>query len=256
MNRWVGPLVAATLVAATGAGGEELPLAVTPPMRVWLARQGLDRGDLDRGDAERRLARLWRRLLAADGLGLTEDPAATAGAARVFEERTADCVGFAHLFVALGREAGVPVFFVVFEHDFGSARRRDLRVVTGHLAAAVGDPARPVVFDFAGRSEPPPGAVRAVSDVTARAIYHANHGAQQLLSGELEAARRELERAVGLDAGLASAWVNLGVTLRRLGLLEQAIAAYRRAFELAPGSPEAFANLEALALQLAAGAPR
>ena len=68
---------------------------------------------------------------------------------------------------------------------------------------------------------------------------------ERLQAGDVEQARRLLERAIALSPGVAIYHANLGVILKRLGLLDERIACYRLAAQLAPGEAVNLANLAA-----------
>lgn len=67
-------------------------------------------------------------------------------------------------------------------------------------------------------------------------------GFVSLQRGDLARARGAFERAVGLGADAAT-WQGLGSALRRMGELQPAADAFRRATELAPGQAPAWINL-------------
>ena len=61
------------------------------------------------------------------------------------------------------------------------------------------------------------------------AVFLARYGKALREQGQLEAAEPVLRKALGLSPEQASAWVDLGVVLRLLGHVDQALAALRRA---------------------------
>jgi Flp pilus assembly protein TadD len=63
---------------------------------------------------------------------------------------------------------------------------------------------------------------------------------------DADAAIPILARAIALDPANPDAHNNLGNAFLTLGRQDRAIAAYRRCLELAPGHPQAIANLQAL----------
>lgn len=251
---------------------DESPVATSQEMRNWVRRQGLPAASSPQVPTLERLRRLWQAMTAAEevgGLGLREEIGVTRNAAETFRARVGDCVSFAHLFVALAREAGVEVGFVAFvspeameevgrgerelgdqddqdDQDEGGVSSPGLRLAIGHLAAGwVSGGGELWIFDFAGMSLPAQGKARRVSDATAAAIYHSNLGVAALLEQRDGVAVRHLERAVGLAPGMPVLWINLGVARRRSGDTRGAVAAYRRALALEPGSATARSNLRA-----------
>jgi|CXWL01.1.fsa_nt_gi hypothetical protein len=254
---WGTGLASATLAAspseAPPASGPRDLLALTPPMRAWVHRvapafDATERARQLAFDATERARQLARALLGPE-LGLVEVVGPTTSAAEVFASRRANCVGFALLAVALGRELGLPLSFALAGGVESYAVRGDLRIGTGHLAASWGRAGRLQILDFAGVGKPRAGALDLVADRTAAAVFHANRGAERLLAGGDRAAPEAvaaLEIAVAFDPGLEQAWVNLGVARRRAGDAAGAEIAYRHALALAPRSPAALRNLASL----------
>lgn len=228
------------LLAAFG-GAPEIqvdPLALTPEMRAWVVETTPRSGSPDVR---------WRHL----GHALTrsrsfvETPLETTTAEEAFASRRGNCVGFAHLAVALAREAGIDAYFVLIEENARTLRRGSLRVAQGHLAAAFGNGGEAVVLDLGGLRRDD-GRARRISDKTARAIFLSNQGAEHLLADAPETASVWLRAAVHEDSGLAWAWANLGVAERRAGRPELAALAYRQALTLAPELATARHNLAIL----------
>ncbi len=193
----------------------------------------------------RRLRAISRALLDPRQVGMQEALDRTPTASEAYRWRTANCVGFASLFVGLARAAGVPAFFAMVE-DLGRRRRADLLITEGHLVAAWGRPDRLRIFDFAGESDGRDYRVLPITDLTAIALFHSNRGVESMLEDRDAEAERWLRRAVTLDPTLAAARINLGVALRRLGDLEGAELAYQEALRIDPGASAAARSLAAL----------
>jgi len=252
-RRLTAPVLLTLILAAApaivrGAGGGD-PRALTPVMRDWARRHGSEQGT-----PEQRARHLLAALIARQGLGLREIARPTLTAIEVFERRRANCVGLAHLLVALGRDLDLPLYFVVTT-DFAAHDVRDgLRLTEGHLAAAIGPLDHPTVLDFGGAVRIDPSRLRVITDATAVAIFFSNRGAEALLAAAGEPAVPWLRRAVELDPGLGRAWANLGVAERRAGNVRAAEAAYLRALEVEPELAAARQNLAVLRLGLGQGA--
>jgi hypothetical protein len=214
------------------------PLTVTPQMRSWVLRQVPSAGR-----PEIRLQKLYRAL---QRLGLRTAEAHTGTARQAFESRQADCVAYAHLFIALARELDLSVSFALVDRPEETVSRGSVRVDVNHMAVVHGSARRMVVIDMGGITERPRPAPRRISDGSAAAVLHSNRGVQQLLAGKLEAAKTHLWRATDLDPLLCDAWTNLGVTLRRAGDHSGAEFAYRRAVASDPESLAAWRNLAIL----------
>lgn len=263
MRRSLGPLAMLPLLAVLGcatAGGVlteaeldelavrqgvpatvvELPFALDDEMRAWLAANVSTRQK-----PEQRVLDLLRVLLEPRHRGITYAPSFTGSAAEVFRRHEANCLGFTNLFVAMGRELDVPVYFVAVDEveGFQRAEGEDLVVVSRHITAGYGPAHDLQVLEFTLGPEVDYHSARRVSDRTAVGLYYSNRGAELLQQRAYEPARESLQVAVAIDPGLASAWVNLGVARRRSGDAEGAVAAYRRAIELEPRAVSAYQNL-------------
>ncbi len=213
------------------------PLWVTPQMRLWVHRQVVPRGR-----ARTRLQQLHRAL---QRFGLRTTVHHTGTARQAFETRSADCVAYAHLFVALARELDLSVSFALFDQPEKTVDRGRVRVDVNHMVAVHGSVGM-MVFDIGGISTRPRPAPRRISDGSAAAVLHSNRGVQQLLAGRLEEAKDHLWRATDLDPSFSDAWTNLGVVLRQTGDHAGAELAYRRAVASDPDSLPAWRNLAIL----------
>jgi len=80
------------------------------------------------------------------------------------------------------------------------------------------------------------------------ALLHASVGETYLTMGEPKNARAALERALELDGGMCSAWINLGLALQAEKQTEAATLAFEQALRLEPNNPEAHYNF-AVALE-------
>ncbi len=222
-----------------------VPFAMTDEMRQW-ARETVARYVV----SEDKLRRLRDVLLDPERMEMEYAWGYTGTASEVFEQRRANCLAFTNLFVAMAREVGVPVFFLAVDRVETYRKQGDLVVVSDHVAVAFGDPRTDLlVFDFSMYQNQEYRAVRPISDLTAIAMFYSNRGAENLQQGRVEDALSWLRSAVAIDPGLAPAWVNLGVVLRRADDLRGAEDSYKRALELDPQSVSAYQNLAAL-LQL------
>ncbi len=187
------------------------PTALTAEMKTWARRIAPPTAPTDL-----RLYLLLNALLVAEEHSLEEISGYTPTVAEAFERRQANCVAFAHLFVALSREVGLATYFVMENEPEGIEDHGDLRVVVRHLAVGHGPPHNMQVLDFAGTGPAPPRRrVEVLSDRAALAIYYSNRGAELLLDGKLDAAIAWLEHAVELDTTLRPTRDNLEVALYR-----------------------------------------
>jgi Flp pilus assembly protein TadD len=258
-----GALLAILLFAATGCASAEpkltpalaevpLPvdvvpappldtLGITPEMKAWVVER------VPRSlAAASRFELLLQILQAENGLNLRYDSDATLTAEEVFTTRRYNCLGLAHLVVALAREIGLSVYYLEASGVEKYKRHGDLVVLSGHVTVAwdEGPTRRIVEMVFGPRVDLLNG--RRISDAHAQALHHVNLGAAMLRDGDIDGALPHLVTAVRLGPDTATAWLDLGVALRRRGQLDAAEAAYRRAIAAEPEATAPYDNLYSL----------
>lgn len=225
----------------TSADHPVIPYAINDELKAWAVRL-----TARETSPWPKLRNISRALLDPGQIGLKEDLTRTPTALEAYRTRRANCVGFALLFVSLAHEANVPAFFVMVD-DLGRSRRQDgLRVTEGHLAAAYGTADKLRIFDFAGETDGADYVVRPVTDLTAVALFYSNRGVEAMLDNREADAVTWLRQAVELEPSLASARINLGVALRRIGDLEGAEHSYQEALRIDPAAGAAYRSLAAL----------
>lgn len=221
-----------------------LPLETTPEMRAW-ARGAVPAG----GGDEERLQQLLLALLQRDGRELRCDRDRTSTAIEVWRDGVANCLSFTHLFVALAREIGLPVYYLRVMDAPRYQREGDLVVASEHIAAAWGPPHRRRILDFGERPAGEYRRTQVISDLSAVALHYSNLGAGRLRAGQIAAALEPLETATRIDPELPDGWINLGVALRGSGRLTESEAAFRRALEADARAVSAYNNLASLLRQ-------
>jgi|HubBroStandDraft_3_1064219.scaffolds.fasta_scaffold29780_2 Flp pilus assembly protein TadD len=215
-----------------------VPFELSGEMRAWVHRVVPNSVPPDR-----RLDRLLSALLDSATLQLQYEAGFTGTAREVFESHRANCLGFTNLFVAMAREAELPVYFLDVDDIDKFEKEGDLVVESSHVTAGYGTGNSMRVLDFTIGPVAHYRQVRAISDLTAVALYYSNRGAELLRAGRPEEAVRWLHTAVALDPAFARGWINYGVSLRRTGDLAGAEAAYRKALEQDPQAVSAYQNL-------------
>lgn len=200
-----------------------------------------------------KLEALRNRLLDQSQMQVKYSFGYTGTAEEVFVNREANCLAFTNLFVGLAREVGVKVFFLAVNNVENFRKEGDLVLVSDHVAVGYGDSSTSLaVYDFSQyeRIENSDRRfVKKISDLTAIAMFYSNRGAEALRAGLPEPALKWARAAILIDPGLANAWVNYGVTLRRNGDLAAAEDAYRKAIAMDPGIFSAYNNLATLLRQ-------
>ena len=219
-----------------------VPFEVTDEMRTWVHAQVPDAGA-----PEQRLERLLAVIVDPSGLGLTYEGGHSNTAREAFAVRKANCLGFTSLFVGLARELDIPAFYLGVDDVERFEREGDLLVISGHVSAGFGLGGGKIkILEFTNAPKADYRHIRRLDDLTAIALYHANHGADLLRAGRLDESLPWLRKAVEIDPELGDGWIDLGVGLRRAGDLDGAEAAYRRALEVNPEGAAAYQNLAAL----------
>ena len=217
------------------------PSDLTPQMRSWLDAEMIHRG-IPRGQ----LQRLLHNLLDKDKVAVTYESGYTGTAQEVFENQTANCLAFTHLYVGLARELGLDAYYLDVTHFRRFEREKDLIVLSGHVTAGYGVPTDRLILEYDVGPDADYRYVKQIDDLRALAMYYSNRGAEVMQDGEYQQALDYLRTAVTLDPDLADGWVNYGVALRRLGEWESAAEAYNKALEVEPQAVSAYHNLATL----------
>jgi tetratricopeptide (TPR) repeat protein len=177
-------------------------------------------------------------LFGPDHLNLGYEWAVTRDADSTIAAGAGNCVSLSAVLVGTARAYGGAARYVEVQSNLERHDDGDLEVWTSHVAVLLPSREGPLIVDFLDRVDPAKLRFRILSDRALVAHYYNDLGYELIYraraAGELtpwEAARRQFEIATQIDAGLSRAWNNLGVTLTRLGDLEAAEAAYRRALD-------------------------
>lgn len=217
------------------------PLALTEEMQAWVGENVRSHPE----DGER-MRILLRSLLSAKGLGITYTSGFTGTAHEVFEARAGNCLGFTQMFVTMGREMGVDVYYLAVDRLTRFRRQDDLIIVSDHVTAAFNDGGERQILEFSLAGEFDYRGARQMTDLEALGLYYSNRGAEEIQDHRLREGSELLETAITLAPEMAQAWVNLGVAHRRLGREPEAEAAYRRAIEIDEAQLSAYHNLVGL----------
>jgi Flp pilus assembly protein TadD len=216
-----------------------VPFEVSDEMRAWVHSKVSDSGS-----PEQRLEKLLNAIIDPSRLGLTYEGGRTSTAREAFASRKANCLGFTSLFVGMARELGIPAFYLAVNDVERFERDGDLMVISGHVSAGFSVGSDKIkILEFVNAPKVEYRHIRRLSDVTAIALYHSNHGAELLRAGRTDEAIPWLRKATEIDPELSDAWINFGVGRRRAGDLDGAEAAYRRALEVNPEAASAYQNL-------------
>ncbi len=232
-----GPLAAEAALASVS----------TPPL---LELDGEMRAFVDRyvkGNQRQRLQTLHRSLRSSAFVGVDYDPSADGTAAEVYHSGVANCLSYAHLFVAMARYAGLDARYLSVSLRPEWTRRGDQVALRKHVNVVVRlRNGEEYVVDIDPVSRERVASARVLRDREAFALYHGNRAMEALFLEDRAAAYAEAVQAVALGGNIDYLWVNLGAIYRGAGQDEAAEAMYRRALALNPDSPTAMNNLAVL----------
>jgi Flp pilus assembly protein TadD len=236
------PAVAASRPVDTAAAAIDV-MALTPEIERFIE----ERVSLNQPRSAR-LRGLMSALFGKNGLDITYGNVKTKTAVETFESRSGNCLSFTILFVALARHVGLEAHFQEVGEILSWDRRGDVAVSNRHMFAEVETIEGMTRVDFLPGVEKRYRLVRRIDEQRVRAHYYSNLGAEALTNDDPELAMKMFTRAVEADETLAAAWVNMGVTHRRLGQEEAAERSYLRALKLDREEISAASNLANLYL--------
>jgi Flp pilus assembly protein TadD len=180
-------------------------------------------------------------------LGVKYAPDAEGNAVDVFHRGTANCLSYAHLLVALAREAGLDANYqwVKVRPQWSRVGERvalrlhvnvTIKLRHGEKFTVDIDPLQP--SETTGTRE--------LSDKDAIALYHNNIGMEALARNEVETAWAHAVRALQLSPDMSLLWVNIGAIYRLAGQHEAAEHSYMYALQLNSFERSAMNNLVVL----------
>lgn len=199
------------------------------------------------GTQRQRLQSLHRGLLSPAMIGITYESDADGTAAEVFHSGEANCLSYAHLFVAMARYAGLDARYLSTKlrpewsrHGAQVALRRHVNVT---VKLRNGEQ---YVVDIDPVSRERIASADVLEDRQAFALYHGNMAMDALLEQDLDRAYSQALKAIELGGDIDYLWVNLGIIYRRSGQDAEAESLYRAALEINPESRIAMNNMAVL----------
>jgi len=217
-------------------------LEVTPAMRAFVLKHtaGLP-------TQRQRLTALHGAIRGAGVLDLDYDVNFTGSAIETFEARRANCLSYAHLLVALAREAGLHARYQEVMLRPNWSRQGDTAIVGLHVNVVLGlRNGEQLVADIDPLVPGEATGTRRVSDREAAAMHFSNMAVEALTHEQLVLAYQRLVKALTLAPDVAHLWLNLGSVLRRNGQIDAAEQAYFKALDLDPEQSSAMNNLALL----------
>lgn len=217
-------------------------LATDPAMREFVALY-TDGISHDR----QRLTMLHRAITGRGALGVEYDPLAEGDAREVFYRGSANCLSYAHLFVALAREAGLEASYQWLELRPEWTRMGERIALRMHVNVAVDlNSGERFMVDIAPRPSRDIAGTREISDRQAQALHHSNIAMQALAVEQIGEAWLQVVRALQLGPDMPHLWTNLGAVYRVAGQHREAEASYLYALQLDPWNRSAMNNLVVL----------
>ncbi len=215
-------------------------LAMTDEMKDFVERYAT-------GSQRQRLQTLHRSLQSPAMVGIDYDPDADGTAAEVYHSGAANCLSYAHLFVAMARHAGLNANYLSTTLRPEWSRHGDQVALRRHVNVTVrlrqGEQ-YVVDIDPVGRDRVASADI--LDDREAFALYHGNLAMDALLKQDLEEAYAQAIRAISMGRDLDYLWTNLGIIYRRAGQDDAAEALYQMALSVSPNSRTAMNNLAIL----------
>jgi len=215
-------------------------LELSQPMRDFVDRYV-------QGDQRQRLRTLHRSLLSPALVGIEYDPAVDGTAAEIFQAGAANCLSYAHLFIALARYAGLDAHYLSLSLRPEWSRHGSKIALRQHVSVEVDlRNGERYVVDIDPVSRERVAHSEVLTDRQAFALYHGNLAMQYLFAGDAPAAYGDALRAVTLAPDIDFLWANLGALYRQQGQDDVAEQLYLAALEVNPDSRTAMNNLAVL----------
>jgi tetratricopeptide (TPR) repeat protein len=188
--------------------------------------------------------------MAAEGLtGPDYSADRTLTAAETFRIRTANCLSYTNLFIALARQAGLDAHYQVVdvppEWDAQSGfliRYTHINVLVRNVRLAEYYDNQ-VTVDFYEVHPAPYYRRRVVSDAYAESLYYANRAVNRMRAGDARGAFGYLRRAIGKAPENEDLWINLGAVYAMEGEYDSSVEAYEVALQIDSSSRAAMSGL-------------
>lgn len=198
-------------------------------------------GRIHRGASERnRVQQITDFIFGYAGLDYSLSP--TRSARETFRAAEGNCLSFVNLFVGLAREYRLAPFYVEVEDYQRWNYSRGTVVSHGHIVAGLRVDGKLETYDFLPYRPKSYRDFNPIDDLKAAAHYFNNLGAEALLRGDLEQARRLTEVAVGLAPWFDKAVNNLGVALLRQDEAGRALEVFLDGLDRSPENPALLTN--------------
>lgn len=217
----------------------EVVLSVTPEMKDQVrSRFAL----MPKHRAAKKLA-LW--LLDEDGHNMVYDVDASLSPIDAFDQRRGNCLSFTLLMAALSRELDINLKFnaVDIPNTYGMDPELGM-IYYRHVNGIMDAYGRRQIFDLAMELYDTGYPQRYISENQALGLLENNRAIALLGEDKVSDAIHPMKLALSLSPDNADLWVNFGVILKRLKLMNEAEMAFNHALKLNRNSAPAASNLE------------
>ena len=194
-----------------------------------------------------RLINLHRSIKSPGVLNMQYESGAEGVASDAFHRGTANCLSYAHMFVALAREAGLDADYQWLEVRPQWSRIGERVAVRLHVNVVVNlRRGEQYMVDIDPLQSNEVTGSRVLSDADAAALYHNNIAMDALAREKMELAWAHAARALQLAPEMPHLWVNLGAIYRLAGQHDEAERSYLYALQLNSRDRSAMNNLVVL----------
>lgn len=167
-------------------------------------------------------------------------------ASETFNQRSANCVGYSNLFIALARHYGLDARYQLVERQPQWSKKGQVIARELHMNTLVNfNNGQVLEVDINSKDRPVGGKAATISDEEGLALYYNNLGVEALITGDLKLTVAYFARAIEAAPDNPRFWSNLGSVYRSNNQLEAAQSIYHIALSL---DPNAFSTLHNLAV--------
>jgi tetratricopeptide (TPR) repeat protein len=183
-------------------------------------------------------------LLSPAFLGVTYDGLETWSASGVFQKRSANCVGFTNLYIALARHYGLTANYPLNEQYPHWSKIDNIVSIENHVSTRLSlRNGWYLDVDINRKDRQVNSRLKILSDKQALAIFYNNLAMQAFKLGAFQTAIGMMARAIEASPDNATLWSNLGVLYRNNQQLDAAEQMYTIALTLSPKSFTTMNNL-------------
>lgn len=205
---------------------------------------------------KKRAKKLLAHIFSKDNINLAYQSTANLTASQTFHSQQANCMSLTIMAYALASYAGLDVKFQSIKVPEYWIRNGEYNMLTGHVNLMLTepkDPNKPIVYgreilqiDFDPAMNRKAFPKRVIDKNMVLAMFYNNKAADAIVEHEYPKAYAYLKSAIKKAPGYSSAWGNLGILYKLVGLGDYAIDAYDYSISLDKDNLTALGNLSYL----------